>query len=47
MASIEGDKAKESNMQFVVSKQNLQKGLSYVAGSGGNSETTSHGEKER
>ena len=32
MASIEGTKAKESNMQFVVSKQNLQKELGYVQG---------------
>jgi DNA polymerase-3 subunit beta len=32
MASTEGAKLKESNMQFVVSKQNLQKELSYVQG---------------
>ena len=32
MASTEGSKAKESNMQFVVSKQNLQKELGYVQG---------------
>lgn len=32
MASTEGTKAKESNMQFVVSKQNLQKELGYVQG---------------
>ncbi|HEY5883494.1 MAG TPA: DNA polymerase III subunit beta [Pyrinomonadaceae bacterium] len=32
MASTEGAKVKESNMQFVVSKQNLQKELSYVQG---------------
>jgi DNA polymerase-3 subunit beta len=32
MASSEGAKRKESNMQFVVSKQNLQKELSYVQG---------------
>jgi DNA polymerase-3 subunit beta len=32
MASTEGTKAKESSMQFVVSKQNLQKELSYVQG---------------
>ena len=32
MASSEGAKRKESNMQFVVSKQNLQKELSFVQG---------------
>ncbi len=32
MASSEGAKRRESNMQFVVSKQNLQKELSYVQG---------------
>jgi DNA polymerase-3 subunit beta len=32
MASTEGAKLKESSMQFVVSKQNLQKELSYVQG---------------
>ena len=32
MASSEGAKVKESSMQFVVSKQNLQKELSYVQG---------------
>lgn len=32
MASIEGTKRKESNMQFVVSKQNLQKELGFVQG---------------
>lgn len=32
MASTEGTRAKESNMQFVVSKQNLQKELGYVQG---------------
>src|SRR5688572_1772491 len=32
MASTEGTKSKESNMQFVVSKQNLQKELGYVQG---------------
>ena len=32
MASSEGTKRRESNMQFVVSKQNLQKELSYVQG---------------
>ena len=32
MAVSEGAKLKESNMQFVVSKQNLQKELSYVQG---------------
>ena len=32
MASTEGAKVKESNMQFVVSKQNLQKELGYVQG---------------
>jgi DNA polymerase-3 subunit beta len=32
MTSTEGTKAKESNMQFVVSKQNLQKELGYVQG---------------
>jgi DNA polymerase-3 subunit beta len=32
MASTEGTKLKESSMQFVVSKQNLQKELSYVQG---------------
>lgn len=32
MASSEGAKRKESNMQFVVSKQNLQKELGYVQG---------------
>ena len=32
MATNEGAKRKESNMQFVVSKQNLQKELSFVQG---------------
>src|ERR1044071_4487702 len=32
MASSEGAKRKESNMQFVVSKQNLQRELSFVQG---------------
>lgn len=32
MASTEGTKRKESNMQFVVSKQNLQKELGFVQG---------------
>ena len=32
MASSEGAKVRESNMQFVVSKQNLQKELGYVQG---------------
>lgn len=32
MASTEGAKLKESNMQFVVSKQNLQRELGYVQG---------------
>jgi len=32
MALSEGAKLKESNMQFVVSKQNLQKELGFVQG---------------
>ncbi len=32
MASSESAKRKESNMQFVVSKQNLQKELGFVQG---------------
>ena len=32
MAMSEGAKAKESNMQFVVSKQNLQRELGFVQG---------------
>ena len=32
MAVSEGAKAKESNMQFVVSKQNLQRELGFVQG---------------
>ena len=34
MAISEGAKLKESNMQFVVSKQNLQKELRFRSGSG-------------